>query len=88
MTADEIARGLTECELRQVIRDMIGFEGENRVFAKDVATKCGVSKAYVSDVLNGRRGIADKLANALGYKRVVTFVPVHNYLKEQNNADV
>lgn len=66
--------GISEDQLREQIRAMIGFQGERRVYAQDIADKCGVSKAYLSDVLNGRRGIADKLANALGYVRHVTFV--------------
>lgn len=64
---------LTEDQLREKLRGMIGFNGTDRIFAKDLAERFGVSQAYLSDVLNGNRGIADKLANAAGYERVVTF---------------
>jgi hypothetical protein len=69
----ELANGLTEDQLREQIRARIGWHDGKRVFAKDLAAEFGVCQAYLSDVLNGKRGIADKLANALGYERVVTF---------------
>ena len=74
----KIAEGLSENELRNLIRSKIGFHNGERVFAQQLAEEYGVSKAYLSDVLNGRRGIADKLAGALGFRRVVTFVPKEN----------
>lgn len=66
---------MTEEELREHVRSMIGYQGDCRVTAKDLAQRFGISQAYLSDVLNGRRGIADKLAGALGFERVVTFEP-------------
>lgn len=40
---------------------------------KILAQKLGVSEAYLSDVINGRREPADKLLSALGMERVVTY---------------
>lgn len=40
---------------------------------KRVAREVGISEAYLSDVLNGKAGIGDGLANAFGYRRVVNF---------------
>jgi hypothetical protein len=67
MTRKDYGSGdaVTEDQLRDMLRSRIGWHGGKRVFAKDLAD--------LSDVLNNRRGIADKLANALGYQRVVIF---------------
>jgi len=67
---------VSEDEFRDHIRAMIGYHGGKRVWARDLAKRFGVSQSYFSDVLNGNRGIADKLANAAGYRRVVTFEPI------------
>lgn len=75
MTPADLARSLSEAELRQELRSMIGFVGDKKVTAKSLAKQFGVSEAYLSDVLHGRRGIADKLAGAMGYTREVRFVP-------------
>lgn len=85
--AAAIAAGLSEAELREVLRSRIGFHGGKRVFAKDLAADCGVCQAYLSDVLNNRRGIADKLAHALGYERVVTFVPIDTALQNLRRGE-
>jgi hypothetical protein len=75
MTRKDYGSGdaVTEDQLRDMLRSRIGWHGGKRVFAKDLAAQFGVCQAYLSDVLNNRRGIADKLANALGYQRVVIF---------------
>ena len=81
--AERVAAGLTESELRAEIQALTGFHDGRRVYAKELAVAFGISEAYLSDVLNGRRGIADKLANAMGYERVVTF---RRILEERNNG--
>jgi hypothetical protein len=68
-----IAAQLSEEDLREKLRSMIGWRSGVKVTAKSLAEEWGLSQAYLSDVLNGRRGIADKLADALGYERIVTF---------------
>ncbi len=37
------------------------------------AEKHGLSPAYVSDIIHGRREISDKVAQLLGYSRQVSF---------------
>jgi hypothetical protein len=73
---------MTEEELRAELRSMIGWQGDQKVTAKSLAAQWGLSQAYLSDVLNGRRGIADKLANAMGYEREVRFVRRAELMKE------
>lgn len=43
---------------------------------KQVSKNLGVSPQYLSDVLKRRRPIADRLLNALGFRRVSYFVEV------------
>ena len=67
---------MSEDELRQVLREMIGWHGDKKTTARELAVRFSLSPAYLCDVLKGRRGIADKLANALGFERIVSFVPI------------
>jgi hypothetical protein len=60
---------MTEDELRNIIRSKIKWD----VTTKSLAQEWGLPESYLSDVLNAERGIGHKLANALGYRRVVTF---------------
>jgi hypothetical protein len=86
MTLPSVHAGPSEAEieraavdedgLREVLRARIGWHGGKRVFAKELAAELGVSQGYLSDVLNGNRGIADRLAEAAGYERVVMFRPL------------
>lgn len=73
---------LSEEQLRDRLRAMIGWRDGKKVTAKSLAAQWGLSQAYLSDVLNGRRGIADKLAAHMGFERVVLFRP------EANKGDV
>ncbi len=41
---------------------------------KAVANQLGISQAYLSDVLNGRREFPAVIASEFGYERIVTFV--------------
>ena len=45
----------------------------------------GLSQAYVSDVLQRKRGISDSVAEALGYRVVVTYQKLQKR-KERRNA--
>lgn len=70
MTAEEI----DEAELLRRFRAMFRYGDDGkRPTAAGFAKKHGFSQSYVSDVLAGKRGIADKIANALGYERHVVF---------------
>ena len=38
---------------------------------RQTAASIGVSAAYISDILNGNRGISDAIAEAFGYEREI-----------------
>lgn len=40
---------------------------------KATAEELGISPQYLGDILAGRREISDRVAKALGFRRVVTF---------------
>lgn len=70
MTAEEI----DEAELLRRFRAMFRYGDDGkRTTAISFAKEHGLSQSYVSDVLAGKRGFADKIANALGYERRVVF---------------
>lgn len=60
---------LTHAQALASLRALVRLEGT----AKAAATVYGVSPQYLSDVLNGRREISEKLAKALGFERYVAF---------------
>lgn len=76
----------TEAELLNEFRALFNWTGPKRLTAKQWAKDHGFSQAYISDVLHGRRGVADRFAEALGYQRVVTFVPRAAITKETGDA--
>lgn len=69
---------MSEEELLAEFRALFNWDGAKRLTAKKWAADNGFSQAYVSDVLHGRRGFADRLAEALGYRRTVTFERLTN----------
>lgn len=70
MSAEEI----DEAELLRRFRAMFRYGDDGkRTTAVSFAKEYGLSQSYVSDVLAGKRGLADKIANALGYERRVVF---------------
>lgn len=60
---------LTEQELLDYLRTAIQQAGSQQAFAR----QHGISAQYISDVLRGRREIGAKIAQALGYERVVRY---------------
>jgi transcriptional regulator with XRE-family HTH domain len=60
---------LTSDEVLELIRERIRLAGAAAKVARDL----GVTPAFLSDVLNGRRNITARLAAALGLARVVRF---------------
>ena len=74
-TPEQIAAGMSEDELLDEFRALFNWRGRKRLTAKQWAAEHGFSQAYVSDVLRGNRGIADRFAGEIGYQRVVIFVP-------------
>lgn len=49
---------------------------EARGSQKAVAEELGISPQYLSDILNGRRSVSDRVAEALGMERVTTWRPI------------
>lgn len=49
----------------------IGREVEKTSFRR-LAAKTGVSHAYLSDIVSGRRDVSDTVASIFGFKKVVT----------------
>jgi hypothetical protein len=60
---------IDETTIRGLIRDRCKTLGSQSVFADQV----GVSAAYLSDMLLGKRGVSDTLAGAVGYEKFVAF---------------
>ena len=59
--------------MREKMQRMIGKErGGRTAFAK----RCGVTSAYITDVMNGRRYPGPKLAKAIGFEQVIMFKQV------------
>ena len=77
-----IAAGLSEAELRAKLQSMVGVIDHERVTAKTLASQWKIPASTLCYILAGRHGISEKVANALGYDRVVTFVP-REPMKEQ-----
>ena len=71
-----VEKAVTEEDLRNVIRSMIGWRDGQKVTAKSLAAEWEVSQVFLSDVINGRRGISDNLARKLGYQRTVSFTKI------------
>lgn len=63
-------RKLTEDEMRDYLRSQCGEHGQQKVLAK----RLKISRSYLCDVLQGKRGIAATIAEALGYRMEVKFI--------------
>jgi hypothetical protein len=50
------------------LREVIGSSPRAKI-----AREIGVSPQYLHDVLNGRRGVGDRILAYLGYERVVSY---------------
>ena len=64
---------MTEADLLTEFRQLFSWHGDKRLTAKEWAKSNGFSQAYVSDILHGKRGFSDRFAEAMGYRRIVTF---------------
>lgn len=56
-------------EFIKVIWQMVKAEGSQKEFAK----RFGISTAYLNDILHKRREPGDKLLNAIGVRKEVTY---------------
>lgn len=61
---------ITVDEARELLSQMVDEKGSQSAVAKWL----GVSDAYLSDILNGNRGVSDDIARKLGYRKVVVYV--------------
>lgn len=64
-----MAKDLTADEVREKLRTAINGN------ASEWGRAAGISPAYVSDVLGGKREPGDKILQALGLEKVVTYRP-------------
>lgn len=60
---------MTPSQVRKLLDDMADTAGSQ----KNLAAQLDVSESYLSDVLTGRREPGEKLLEALGLERVVTY---------------
>ncbi|HEY6848436.1 MAG TPA: hypothetical protein VI320_19845 [Terracidiphilus sp.] len=51
-------------------------KGELLGYQSAVAKELGTPRQHISNLLNGKRGIAESLANALGFKKLTVFEPI------------
>lgn len=63
---------ITTGQFRTKLLTACRYEGSQRAAAR----KLGVSAPYLNDVLNGKREPGDKIANALGWQRIVRYIPL------------
>jgi hypothetical protein len=60
---------IDETSIRMLIRERCKAIGSQSAFAD----KVGVSAAYLSDMLLGKRGVSDGIASAIGYEKFIAF---------------
>lgn len=60
---------ISEEEMMQMVLVRVADAGSQKAFAEQAK----ISESYLSDVLRDRRGIGDRIAEALGFERVVTY---------------
>jgi plasmid maintenance system antidote protein VapI len=60
---------VTQDELKGTIEQMVKQWGSQR----KVADHLGISAAFLSDIINGNRPISNKVAQKLGYSKVVKY---------------
>jgi len=60
---------IDEMTIRKLLRDRCKALGSQGAFAANA----GVSAAYLSDMLLGKRGVSDAIAGAIGYEKFVAF---------------
>jgi plasmid maintenance system antidote protein VapI len=61
---------ITHDEILSIIKEMVGKWGTQ----KELADHLEISNAYMSDILNEKQAVSDKVARKLGYKRIVKYV--------------
>lgn len=66
------AKGFTEEEIVEEIK----LRGKNGKGLSSLSENLGFNKSYLYQLVSGNKGISDGVALALGYQKVVVFVPV------------
>jgi plasmid maintenance system antidote protein VapI len=61
---------ITQAEILSIIKEMVGKWGTQ----KELADHLGISNAYLNDIIHGKQAVSNKVAQKLGYKRVIKFV--------------
>lgn len=70
---------ITETELRnKIIKEC------NDTSQADVARKLTISRAYISDIVAGKRRVSKKIAKAYGYRPVSVVIPIERRYEEIN----
>lgn len=64
---------LTEQEVMDRLQAAVAAAGGQRRFAE----ACGLTPAYINDVMHGRRALADRILAALGIRRTITYQVVY-----------
>jgi hypothetical protein len=59
------------------LRCAIDEAGSARAWAREH----GFSSTYLSEVVNGTRSVSDRMAQALGFRRVVAFVATEDFVE-------
>jgi hypothetical protein len=59
-----------EHDLRDNLTDLVERSGTQTALARDL----GISGVYLCDILHGRRGISEKLAGKMGWRKVTVYV--------------
>ena len=59
----------SEAYLRAVLTNVVIMSGSQRRAAKELS----ISASYLGDVLHGKRGVSDELAQRLGWRRTVRY---------------
>lgn len=67
-TVSLMAKDFTTDDLHQELWQRVNASNQ-----RSVAASLGVSVAMLNDVLHGRRGVTERIALALGYRREIVF---------------
>jgi DNA-binding transcriptional regulator YdaS (Cro superfamily) len=59
----------TEDDVKEALRKECAGHGAQAALAR----RCGVTRAYVHDMLSGRREVSDAVLKELGFERLVTY---------------
>jgi plasmid maintenance system antidote protein VapI len=60
-------------EARKILEDMVEVAGSQKAIARELE----ITPSYLSDILDGRRDISDKIARKLGYAKETVYAPIN-----------